>query len=134
MGKRRRGKIQKYRSRFEQEFALLCDELGVDVEYEPSKFSYTTSHSYTPDFLITSVGDTKFFIETKGYFKGRDRALAIAMRECNPTLDIRFVFQNPENRITAKSSTTYGEWCTKHGFLWYDLDSFAEFTREGEHV
>lgn len=33
-------------------------------------------------------------------------------------MDIRFVFQNPKNKLYKRSKTTYADWCDKHGFKW----------------
>ena len=39
----------------------------------------------------------------------------LAVKEQNPELDIRFVFQR-NNTLSKNSKTTYGAWCEKHGF------------------
>ena len=43
----------------------------------------------------------------------------IAVKKQHPELDIRFVFQNGNDKLTrAKRSVTYGQWATRHGFVW----------------
>lgn len=42
----------------------------------------------------------------------------LQIRESNPTIDIRFVFGNPNNKINPNSKTRYRDWCDQHGFKW----------------
>ena len=43
----------------------------------------------------------------------------LAVRNNNKDLDIRFVFQRANNRLTkSPNSMMYWEWAEKHGFLW----------------
>jgi hypothetical protein len=49
---------------------------------------------------------------------GAMRAKMTAVKKENPDKDIRFLFQAPNNRLTKRSKTTYGEWATKNGFKW----------------
>ena len=42
----------------------------------------------------------------------------VAVKEANPLLDIRFVFQNARVKLSRNSDTSYGEWAEKKGFLW----------------
>lgn len=69
---------------------------------------------YTADFRLPNG----VIIETKGRFVTADRQKHILIKEQRPDLDIRFVFSNPNNRISKKSETTYAKWCEKHGFLY----------------
>jgi hypothetical protein len=59
-------------------------------------------------------------IETKGRFKPADRTKHLLIKQQHPELDIRFVFSNSHNTLSKKSSTTYADWCDKHGFKWAD--------------
>jgi len=45
---------------------------------------------------------------------------AILVRNDHPDVDIRFVFMNSANKLSARSKTTYAMWCEKHGFMWAD--------------
>tara|TARA_R110002095_G_scaffold124022_1_gene107773 strand:+ start:107 stop:295 length:189 start_codon:yes stop_codon:yes gene_type:complete len=47
-----------------------------------------------------------------------DRQKHILIRKQRPDLDIRFVFDNPNARISKTSKTTYAAWCEKNGFLY----------------
>ena len=40
------------------------------------------------------------------------------VKEANPELDIRILFQTPNNKIIKTSKTTYADWADKHGYLW----------------
>ena len=38
------------------------------------------------------------------------------IKKSYPHLDIRFVFQNPKNKLYKGSKTTYADWCDKNGY------------------
>ncbi len=57
-------------------------------------------------------------VETKGRFLTADRQKHILIKDQHPALDIRFVFSNPNTRISKQSKTTYAMWCETHGFLY----------------
>lgn len=101
------------RSRLEEQVAELLDKLNIEYSYEPEKFSYVIEANYTPDFKIGDV-----YLETKGFFKPADRRKMLAVKKCNPDLDIRLVFQAPYNKISKNSKTTYAMWAEKNGFMW----------------
>jgi len=110
-----------FRSGFEQR---ICEELSkarVDYEYEEMKVPYVipaSQHTYTPDFCVYLKSGKVIIVETKGRFMPEDRQKHLHVRESNPELDIRFVFQNPNTKITPTSKTTYAMWCNKNGFKW----------------
>tara|TARA_Y100001970_G_scaffold2758_1_gene3272 strand:+ start:818 stop:1168 length:351 start_codon:yes stop_codon:yes gene_type:complete len=103
-----------FRSELEEKVSDLLCELGIDYEYESTKVPYQIQHNYTPDFLLPNG----VFLETKGYWDSADRRKMKAVKEQNPDLDIRMVFQSPYNKITKKSKTTYAKWCEKHDIPW----------------
>ena len=103
-----------FRSELEEKVSDLLCELGVDYEYEPTKVSYQIQHNYSPDFLLNNG----IYLETKGYWDAADRRKMKAVKEQNPDLDIRMVFQAPYNKISKKSKTTYAKWCEKHDIPW----------------
>jgi predicted nuclease of restriction endonuclease-like RecB superfamily len=88
--------------------------LGVDYEYESTQVPYVIRHNYTPDFLLPNG----IYLETKGYWDPEDRRKIKAVKEQNPELDIRMVFQTPYNRISKRSKTTYAQWCDRLGIPW----------------
>jgi len=104
-----------YRSKLERGMGRLLEDEGVPFSYEPTRIKYKKDHTYLPDFYIESKG---YYIETKGRFLPSDRAKHLLIKEQNPDVEIRFVFQNPNARLSKKSKTTYSQWCEKHGYLW----------------
>jgi len=106
-----------FRSGFEYEAALNFDQRGIKYDYEPRAITYMVNEQkkYTPDFKLR---DTDFYLEFKGWFKPADRKKALLFRESNPGIEIRFVFQNADNKIRKGSKTSYGDWCDKNGFKW----------------
>ena len=108
-----------WRSGLEKSLAAYLDERNIDYEYEEHKLKYTVPEreaTYTPDFYVTTRTGKLIIIETKGRFVTADRQKMLLVKEQHPDLDIRFVFSNPNSRISKKSKTTYGAWCEKHGF------------------
>ena len=107
-------KTIKFRSKLEEKVADLLEGLGVLYEYENEKLSYTIEHNYTPDFRLPN----NIYLEIKGYWDPEDRRKCLAVKRCNPEIDLRMVFQSPYNTISKKSKTTYARWCEKHDILW----------------
>lgn len=107
-----------YRSGLEEAIAKDLDEAGISYLYEDKKITYQVNQvrTYTPDFILPNG----IIIETKGRFVVGDRMKHLMIREQYPHLDLRFVFSNSRNKIRKGSKTTYGDWCTKHGFLYAD--------------
>jgi histidinol phosphatase-like enzyme len=91
--------------------------LKKEEHYEEYLIRYVvpeSSHVYTPDFVLPNF----IIVEAKGLWTVEDRQKHLLLREQYPHLDIRFVFQNPKNKIRKHSKTTYAEWCDKHGIKW----------------
>lgn len=113
----RRKKIYKiYRSGFEERVAKSLNKIS-HFEYESLKIEYVkpaTHSKYTPDFILPNG----IIVETKGRFVIQDRKKHLLIQEQHPELDIRFVFENPNVKITKRSKTTYANWCAKHGFTY----------------
>ena len=107
-------KEPKFRSKLEKNIADLLTGLGVSYQYESEKLSYTIEHNYTPDFVLPNY----LYLEAKGYWDPEDRRKILAVKRCNPDVDIRMVFQSPYNTISKKSKTTYAKWCEKHEIPW----------------
>ena len=103
-----------FKSQLEEKVSDLLCELGIDYEYEPTKGPYQIMHNYTPDFLLPNG----IYLETKGYFDSDSRRKMKAVKQQNPDLDIRMVFQAPFNTISKKSKTTYAKWCEKLEIPW----------------
>lgn len=81
----------------------------VEVRY----IKPATESRYTPDFPLEHNG---IIIESKGRFVTEDRKKHRLIKEQFPALDIRFVFSNPNSKISKGSNTTYAMWCDKYGF------------------
>lgn len=127
--KRSSAKARGYRSGLEEVIQNELHAQGVNGEYEQHKIEYTkpaTIHNYTPDFRLPNG----IFIETKGRFVVEDRKKHVLIKEQQPNLDIRFVFQNSKNKIRKGSKTTYADWCIKHGFKYADKTIPVEWIQE----
>ena len=115
-GKRYKGVT--YRSGFEASIAEQLDSDGIEFAYEPGTYLYSSPREYTPDFVLPGG----VVVEAKGNLSPQDRRLLLEVRDQNPGLDLRLLFERAGNRLTpkryAKTSMTYGEWATKHGFIW----------------
>ena len=110
---------QKYRSKFEAGIAATLLKKKVAFSYESLDLKYIISSTYKPDFILSQNG---IIIETKGYLSKEDRRKMLAVKAANPSLDIRFCFQNAKTKLSRgkKRSLSYGQWATKNGFLWCD--------------
>lgn len=125
LGKARRARGLKngYRSGLEYRLASEMEARGIPFAYEEDVIEFikpVTKHRYTPDFKVTTRNGHVIYIEAKGFFEPKDRKKHLNIRDSHPELDIRFVFGNANSRLSKKSKTTYGKWCTQHGFLWAD--------------
>ena len=106
-----------FRSGLEMKVAEQLKELGIDAQYEAIRIPYKVPavvRNYTPDYVLPNG----IVIETKGRFTLEDRKKHLLIKEMYPALDIRFVFSNPLNNLRKGSTTTYADWCDKHGFLY----------------
>ena len=118
-----------YRSGFEVDIDEALKQQGIDGEYEKHIIQYikpATKHKYHPDFKLPNG----IFIETKGRFTSADRKKHLLIKEQNPELDIRIVFQNSKTKISKASKTTYADWCTKNGILYADKNIPMEWINE----
>jgi hypothetical protein len=126
------GHIQRtkgHRSGLEDKVSDELKSKGIDGEYEKHQIQYTkpaTNHTYKPDFRLPNG----IFVETKGRFTLEDRKKHLLIKQQKPDLDIRFVFQNPNAKLTKKSKTTYGMWADKNGFKWSNKDIPQEWINE----
>jgi hypothetical protein len=111
----------RYRSGLEQRVAKQLREEGVAVDFESHRVPYLVPQreaKYLPDFHHKPTG---IILEAKGWFKtASERQKYIHVRNSNPGIDIRFVFQNARKPIYKGSKTTYAKWATDHDFKWSD--------------
>lgn len=83
----------------------------IVFKYEPCKLDYVISGTYKPDWGIQKrKSEDVLYIEAKGYLRIEHKRKMIAVKKCNPFLDIRFVFQ----RYNKKDI----KWAEKYGFPW----------------
>ena len=101
-----------FRSKLEEKVADLLVDLGVKYEYETTRVRYIIQHVYTPDFVLPNG----VVLECKGYWEPADRRKIRAVKELNPNLDLRMVFQAPFNKI--KKSKLHTRRCEKHDIPW----------------
>ena len=108
------GKIQGFRSGLEEKIAQQLTEAGIDPKFETIKLPYKVNKNctYTPDFPVGK----RIIIETKGRFQTADRMKMLLVKEQHPEYEFRFIFTNPNAKISKVSNTTYGRWCEKNGF------------------
>lgn len=91
---------------------------SVTFKYEPDRLVYIKKPSkYIPDFKISK----SVYIEAKGILTTADRTKLLLVQEQHPQVTICLLFGNASNKLNRKSSTTYAEWATKHGFPWMDM-------------
>lgn len=110
----------KRRSKLETKFEDILKEYQVDYEYEVTKIPYTipeSKHIYTVDWtLLNGV-----LIETKGYLSDhQERHKYVLLKQQYPTLDLRFVFDNP-NKLCGGTKYTHAKWADKYGFKWCSI-------------
>jgi hypothetical protein len=117
-----------YRSGLEETISTQLKVLKVPVKYETEKIKYEVNEvrTYTPDFILPNG----IIIESKGRFVAADRKKHLLIKKQHKDLDIRFVFSNSRAKISKGSKTTYGDWCTKHGFLYSDKLIPIEWIKE----
>ena len=115
---RYRGIREGYRSGLEERIASQLKASGVVYSYEKERLKYIpVPKHYTPDFILVGK-NKKIYIETKGRFLAKDRTKHILVQEQYPDIDFRFIFSNSRQKLYKGSSTTYGRWCEKHGFVY----------------
>lgn len=111
-------KAYKFRSKFEgRVYEGIPPNLRESVGYESVKVSFVqpaVDRTYTPDFILPNG----IYIEAKGRLTLEDRKKSIMVRNSNPGIDIRFVFQEPHRYIRKGSKTTYAMWAENNNFLW----------------
>lgn len=114
-----------FRSGLEETVADSLRSRGVSFTFEEVKVKYeqpAKSRVYTPDFWLPYKADIAlvrdkqrgFFIETKGRWLTEDRQKHQHVRVSNPTIDIRLLFSNANQRISKQSATTYAAYCERN--------------------
>lgn len=104
------GGIQ-FRSGFEKTLAQQLVDAGVPFEFEADVILYVEpakTRKYIPDFKLHNG----IIVEAKGIWDLDDRKKIIMVREQNPKLDIRMLFQR-DHPINRGAKTRYSTWCEK---------------------
>lgn len=115
--KKKSKRTGKFKSVLEQKVAR---RLGKRATYETEVLHYSLPKRYHPDFVLlqnaSSLGEPprKIYIEVKGWFRYEDQAKMRAVKDCNPTLDIRMFF--PVDGKCQGSKMRNSEWCQKYSF------------------
>lgn len=109
-----------YRSGLEVKIQDQLKKFGIKFIYEKVKVEWEDLkyRKYTPDFIL----ENGIIIETKGLFTAEDRRKHLLVKKQHANLEIRFVFESSKRRLSKVSKTTYGDWCTKHGFIYADKE------------
>jgi len=114
----RRHNKRVYRSGLEQEVAAYLKGKQSKVRYEVLKVEWEDLkyRTYTPDFVLPNG----IIIETKGRFTSDDRRKHQLIKKQHPDLDIRFVFESSNRKLSKGSKTTYGIWCERNKMQYAD--------------
>lgn len=110
-----------FKSKLEEQVWKTLKDNFPSVKYEPEKFKYiqpAADRIYIPDFR---TGRRKIYLEAKGKLDLETRKKMIWFRDSNPDIRVIFLFQNPDNKITKRSKTTYWMWAEANGFEWLDF-------------
>lgn len=110
--KRESGKRSGLEVQIDADLSALGVAFKGEKEIPSVEYTILKPRKYHPDFELPNG----IIIEAKGWFKTSDRQKHLAIKYQHPELNIRFVFSNPNNKISKKSNTTYAMWCEKNGF------------------
>ena len=104
-----------YRSQYEADIAASLTTQGVASCYEPCRIPYTVNvcATYKPDWTLP---DQAIVLEAKGEFSKADRDKMMIIKAQYQHLDIRFMFQNPNQKVAGRQ--TCAGWADRHGFKW----------------
>lgn len=117
-----------YRSGLELKTADYLNNLSLKYRYEEIKIEWEdlTYRTYTPDFVLHNG----IIIETKGMFTSADRKKHLAIKKQHPKLDIRFIFENSNRRLSKGAKTRYYQWCNRYNFEYNDRVIPEEWLKE----
>lgn len=107
-----RGKLK---SELEKRIAKELKKTRHKVEYESTDLDYVIRKKYVPDFTVTDERGRVVYIEVKGWFRIEDRIKMRAVKDTNPDIDIRLLFDK-DNKLSKHSRMTYSTWAEKYGF------------------
>jgi hypothetical protein len=102
-----------FRSGFELHIAEDLIDNKVAFKYEEDTILYVVpaaTRKYIPDFTLNNG----IIVEAKGRWTLEDRKKIVLVREQNPELDLRMLFQR-DQPLNKGAKTTYTAWCDKRG-------------------
>lgn len=115
--------ITKRRSKLEENFEYLLNDLEVKYKYEDTKLTYIvpeSKHTYLIDWSLPN----NIYVETKGYLSDhKERSKYILIKEQYPNLDLRFVFMDC-NKLCGGAKYSHGTWATKNGFKYCSIKDY----------
>ena len=115
----------------EVRFAVTLKNAGINAIYEPDTFKYQFDpQTYTPDWRIDDLKrwhkkHGHIYLEYKGKLDKDTRKKLLAVKRCNPDLDLRLVFEKPNNKLYKGSRTMYWQWADKNDFRWYSKQDIS---------
>jgi predicted nuclease of restriction endonuclease-like RecB superfamily len=101
-----------------------------EISYESERLHYAVPQEYVPDFVVSFPSGRKIYIEGKGYFRPEDRRKLVAVRNSNPEIDLRIVFQR-DQKLSKHHKMTYGQWADREGFPWAVGSIPKEWLKDG---
>lgn len=110
----RRGQLK---SELEKRIAKELTKSKHTVDYETTSLDYVIRKKYIPDFILTDKDGKITYLEVKGWLRVEDRIKLRAVKDTNPNVDLRLVFDK-DNKLSKHSKMTYSEWAEKYGFPW----------------
>lgn len=112
---------QGFRSMSEVRFAALLQTRGIDYNYERHTVVYQHNpQKYTVDFTVKSKKGEDIHFEYKGKLDGPTRKKLRAIKKSNPRMDLRLVFEKPNNKIYKGAKMRYFEWAERNKIPWYN--------------
>ncbi len=107
-----------YKSGLEHVVAEQIKQSDYPLKYETDVLQYVVPErvaKYTPDFVFVKRNGSLMYIETKGRWTSVDRLKMKHVLTSNPGIDIRMIFQTPNQKISKNSKTTYEMYARKLG-------------------
>jgi hypothetical protein len=131
-----------YKSGLELTVSEQIKNTEYPLKYETNVLKYIVPEraaKYTPDFVFTKKNGEMMYVETKGRWTSVDRLKMKHVLASHPGVDIRMVFQNPNQKISKGSNTTYEAYAIKLGITQVakkDIPEawFAECLKENEEI
>jgi hypothetical protein len=128
-----------YRSMSEVRFAARLNDADIPFGYETEILKYQYNpQKYVVDFTLEIDNTHKILLEYKGKLDGPSRKKMRAVKAANPDMDIRFVFEKPNNKLYKGAKLRYWEWAERYGFKWYDaikdIDTIKRHIKELNNV